>query len=260
MRCLLAFVLATLSSYPAAGQGSYEGELESRDETLTSGEFSDAYTVALRQGQWVEVVMRSGDFNPYLILRPPSCSGKGGACEGQTDDDDFFPDGTAFIWVEADQGGTWEVLATSFAPGDKGNYTLDIIVHPDGGGPRTPGAALDAPRTERGTLAAGDGTLRSGEYTDRYGFVGRAGERVVVDLRSTAFDPYLILQMPGGTQQLDNDDWEGSTAHARIEHTLPADGVYRVLVTSYAVGETGAYELQITSAGTAPPSDDPFTK
>ena len=254
---VLAFALLLLAALPAAAQGRYSGALESGDDTLTSGEFSDSYPVSLRRGQWVEVVMRSGDFDPYLILRPPTCAGKGGACDGQFDNDDFFPDGASFLWVEADEAGTWEVLATSYAPGDKGAYTLDVIVHPDGSGPQTPGTMLDAPRTERGALAAGDGTLNSGEYVDRYAFVGRAGDRVTVDLTSTAFDPYLILQMPGD-DQLDNDDWEGATDHSRIEHTLPADGTYHVLVTSYAAGETGAYTLTMQRGGGA--SGDPFTK
>ena len=169
---VLAFALLLLVALPVAAQGRYSGALESGDDTLTSGEFSDSYPVSLRRGQWVEVVMRSGDFDPYLILRPPTCAGKGGACDGQFDNDDFFPDGASFLWVEADEAGTWEVLATSYAPGDKGAYTLDVIVHPDGSGPQTPGTMLDAPRTERGALAAGDGTLNSGEYVDRYAFDG----------------------------------------------------------------------------------------
>ncbi|MDX1419768.1 MAG: hypothetical protein R3181_07355, partial [Rubricoccaceae bacterium] len=84
-------------------------------------------------------------------------------------------------------------------------------------------------------------------------------EGVSVDLRSSAFDPYLILQMPG-EDQLDNDDWEGARDRARIEHTLTADGMYRVLVTSYAVDETGPYELRLVPAGSGEASPDPFTK
>jgi len=255
MRPPLAFLLALLA-VPAAAQGTYTGALHASDETLTSGEFVDRYTVTLRRGQWVEVVMRSSDFDPYLILKPPSCE-RGGACEGQLDDDDFLPGGSAFLWVAVDEAGTWEVLATSHAPGSKGAYSLDVTVHDEGGVPQTPGVLLNVLRTERGALEAGDGTLRSGEYVDRYGFVGRAGARVAVDLRSSAFDPYVILQYPDG-EQLDNDDWEGARDHARIEAVLPVDGMYRVLVTSYAVGETGAYTLTLAPGGAAP--GDPFTK
>jgi hypothetical protein len=258
----LVFALALAAALPAAAfpalaQGRYEGALESGDETLTSGEFSDTYAVVLREGQWVEVVMRSEDFDPYLILRPPRCIRSGGACDGQTDNDDFFADGSSFLWVEATEGGTWDVLATSYAPGDKGAYTLDVIVHPDGRGPQTAGVALDALRTEHGALAEGDATLRSGEFMDRYAFVGRAGDRVAVDLRSDAFDPYLILQLPDDTQE-DNDDWKGSTSHSHVELTLPVSGTYAVLVTSYAVGETGRYVLTMQPGVEA--SGDPFSK
>jgi hypothetical protein len=253
----LLAALPTAAAFPAAAQGRYEGELAYGDDTLTSGEFSDTYPVALRAGQWVEVVMRSGDFDPYLILRPPSCTSAGGACDGQTDNDDFFSDGSSFLWVEATEGGTWDVLATSYAPGDKGAYTLDVIVHDDDAGPQTEGVMLGAARSVRGALAEGDATLRSGEFLDRYAFVGRAGEHVAVDLRSDDFDPYLIFQRPDGTQE-DNDDWQGALTHARIEQTLPVSGTYVVLVTSYAVGETGSYILDIQPG--AEPSGDPFTK
>jgi hypothetical protein len=105
-----------------------------------------------------------------------------------------------------------------------------------------------APRREQGRLEPGDGTLASGEYSDAYAVEGRQGQTLVLDLRATAFDPYLILAMPGG-EQLDNDDFEGDQTRSRIETTLPETGTYRVVVTSYAVGETGAYELDIHLGG-----------
>src|SRR5690606_35025368 len=101
---------------------------------------------------------------------------------------------------------------------------------------------------ERGTLEEGHATLNSGEYVHRYVFAARAGERVVVDLLSSAFDPYVILDMPNG-QQLDNDDWQGAQDRARIEATLPVSGVYAALVTTYAVGEKGAYTLTLEPRG-----------
>src|SRR5690606_9635885 len=113
-----------------------------------------------------------------------------------------------------------------------------------------PAAAQDGaePRFERGRLAAGDATLQSGEYVDEYRVEGRAGEPLVLDLRATGFDPYLILQHPDG-EQVDNDDHEGDLTRSLISTTLPATGTYRVLVTSYAAGETGTYDLTIRGGG-----------
>ncbi|MDX1420741.1 MAG: hypothetical protein R3181_12295, partial [Rubricoccaceae bacterium] len=193
------------------------GTLSGSDEELVSGEFADDYTVSAQPGEWIEVAMTSSELDPYVILRPPSCP-EGGTCETQVDNDDFVGGNGAFVWHEADEAGRWTVIATSAEPGEEGAYEVAYRVAPAGGAPATPGVALGSGRTERGELADGDATLGSQEYVDTYGFVGRAGEGVSVDLRSSAFDPYLILQMPG-EDQLDNDDWEGARDRARIEHT-----------------------------------------
>jgi hypothetical protein len=275
---LLACAGLPLAGLPLAGCGDdtadpdgftrETGALSSGDESLTSGEYSDEYTLDAQPGQWIEAAMTSTEFDPYLILRPPNCP-QGGTCDQQVDNDDFIEGHGAFVWHEVEEGGRWAILATSSNPGENGAYALAYRVVPEGGTPATPGVALGSGRTERGSLEAGDPTLGSGEYTDRIGFVGRAGDRVTVDLRSDAFHPYLILQMPG-QDQLDNDGWEGATDHARIEHTLPTDGMYSVLVTTFRPSESGSYELQIMPAGRGMPSGaqeaadeagaDPFAK
>jgi hypothetical protein len=259
------------------------GELATGDQTLTSGEFSDSYTFDVQPGQWVEVALTSSTFDPYVILKPPSCADVQGTCDRQTDNDDFLPGGGSFLWERADEAGRWEVLVTSFQPGETGAYELAYRVADAGQQPETAGVLLGAGRTERGRLESNDPTLSSGELNDSYGFVGRAGERVTFDLRSSEFDPYLILQMPDDHPQADNDDWEGAQDHARIETTLPADGQYRVLVTTFRPGEQGAYELQMAAGaagaegaaeggtapigtgkppagGSSPPASDPFQK
>ena len=245
------------------------GSLTGRDVTLVSGEHADEYALDVEAGQWIEVAMTSDAFNPYLIVKPPSCPREQAICESQSDVDDFASGTDAFVWRRADEAGRWTILATSAATGELGDYALAYRAVGADQLPATPGVALAA-RTERGTLADGDEVLESGELLDRYGFVGNAGDRVSVDLRSAEFDPYLILQMPGNDQE-DNDDWEGSGEHSRIEHTLPEDGMYSILVTSYAPGESGAYELIVTPEGreTPAPGDaaegtngasDPFAK
>src|SRR6185503_5364844 len=102
--------------------------------------------------------------------------------------------------------------------------------------------------THRGALAAGDATISSGEYYDNYTIEGRAGQRLVVDLTSSAFDPYVMVIAPSGEKKV-NDDWQGSKTRSRIELTLEENGTYRVVVTSYEKGESGAYELTIDLSG-----------
>ena len=111
-----------------------------------------------------------------------------------------------------------------------------------------PASTSGGTRHEQGRLAAGDETLTSGEYTDEYTVEGRPGQVLVVDLRATDFDPYLIIAQPDG-EQLENDDFEGDQTRSQIATTLAAAGMYRVVVTSYAPGETGAYDLTISLSG-----------
>ncbi len=114
-----------------------------------------------------------------------------------------------------------------------------------------PPAGGDAPagpteQTRSGELAAGDETLQTGEYADTYGLTVRQGQTVVVDVTTDGeLDPYVILRAPGGTQE-ENDDHEGSTQHARVEHVATEAGYYSAIVTSYEPGETGSYTATMT--------------
>jgi hypothetical protein len=106
-----------------------------------------------------------------------------------------------------------------------------------------------------GRLEAGDMTLTSGELYDSYEFQGSPGQHVSIDLRSSAFDTYLILQDPAG-EQTENDDAEdgGGVGHSSLEADLAQAGTYRVLVTSYEPGERGAYALTIDPRAPPPGS------
>ena len=117
-----------------------------------------------------------------------------------------------------------------------------------------PGAELS------GTLAASDGQLSTGEYFDVFELAGRAGQVVELRLAATDFDTYVQINGPGEFVEA-NDDAEGTNSVLRV--TLPTTGTYRVMVTSYAARETGAYRLSVgggavvaarSEAGTGSPS------
>lgn len=213
------------------------GRLESGDGTLNSGELRDEYLFTGRAGETVTIDLRSSDFDPYLILRPPTGE--------QQDNDDFEGSSSRSRLVTTlSEAGTYRVLVTTYKKGESGAYTLELpALASDGGSPARV-------QTSRGRLEPGDATLRSGEYKDDFTFEGRAGERVIIDLKSDDFDPYLILRPPSG-DQLDNDDHEGSASWSQIAHTLPVDGTYTVNVTTYKKGSSGAYEYTLTRRGGA---------
>src|SRR6185436_10070970 len=104
------------------------------------------------------------------------------------------------------QDGNYRIIVTTYKKDETGSYTLRIESGTAGGTTAT--AAASGPRVERGTLAAGDDTLRSGEFVDAYTFEGIPGQRATIDVSSTDFDTYLIVVPPKGARR-ENDDVEG---------------------------------------------------
>ncbi|MBC7986961.1 MAG: caspase family protein, partial [Sphingomonadaceae bacterium] len=96
-------------------------------------------------------------------------------------------------------------------------------------------------QTLGGALSDDDGRNGSGRRIDRYAFTGRRGQRVDLRLNSEAFDPMLSIVGPNGFTMANDDS--GDSLDSRILATLPADGAYRLQVTSYTRVAEGDYEL-----------------
>jgi len=222
------------------------GSLVDGDLTLDAGEYIDRYKVQVDEGQTLIVDMRSSDFDTYLFVRSPSGD--------QTDNDDFEGDANrSRVEVAVSEAGTWLIVATSFNPGETGAYRLTATSSSGGGGDPAPlsvsgasgSATGSSTRLETGELAEGDSQLDSGEYFDTYSFEGLVGEEVVLDLRSSEMDPFLILTSPS-REALQNDDFEGDATRSVISHTLTESGRYVVAATSYKPEERGRYTLRIS--------------
>jgi hypothetical protein len=215
----------------------FTGTLGEGDSRLSGGEYFDTYTIQVQAGQSIIADLTSSAFDPYLILTSPGN-------ESNANDDWEGSASHSRIEMTADASGTWTVKVTSYEAGETGAYVLTVDLS------AATGPAPAGERVESGRLAKGDHTLVSGEFVDIFTLTGHQGEPVVIDLRSEDFDPYLILFFPDG-QQSDNDDYEGDAHRSLISMNLPADGEYQVKVTSYAVGETGAYTLRIQQGSAA---------
>ena len=230
----------------AAGARVHNGRLERGDQTLQSGEYADDYTFSGNVGQRAVVDLRSGDFDPYVFVRAPSGE--------QFDNDDFEGDASrSLLSLDLAERGEYDVTVTSYEKGETGGYTLSIDVGSNTG--------LAARLDRSGRLESGDETLRSGEFVDNYEFEGTPGQHVTIDLRSSAFDTYLILTDPAGEQTENDDADDGGVGHSRIDADLTESGTYRVLVTSYETGESGPYSLTIDPSAerTAPTARDVTT-
>lgn len=103
-----------------------------------------------------------------------------------------------------------------------------------------------------GNLARTDTRRDDRQYEDAYRFTGRRGQDVEINLSSDDFDTVLRVIGPNGEQE-ENDDVDFPTdRNSRLRLTLPADGVYRILVSSYPPEDasepqsaTGRYRLAV---------------
>lgn len=100
-------------------------------------------------------------------------------------------------------------------------------------------------------LSAASDTLRSGEYKYVVEVPAAAGQQIEVRMGTVAFDPYVIVVSPSGEQDENDDCVPGDRQRACLTVRADVDGVYRVIATSYAVGETGAFVLSVRVDGEA---------
>lgn len=120
--------------------------------------------------------------------------------------------------------------------------------------PLRPGSAAQEQLTSNGPRL-----VEYDMYYDLYSFRADAGERVQIDMRSDAFDPYLELGRVGGDGAFvavaENDDADG--LNARIIQTVAEGGDYLVRARTVSPGSTGAYTIELRRLGEAAPPPPP---
>lgn len=121
---------------------------------------------------------------------------------------------------------------------------------------QTDGGAMPEPLLVEAILSAASDTLTGGEYKHAVEVEARAGERIVVVMTTDDFDPYLIVRSPTGAQTENDDCTPGDRTRACVDWTADTTGTYRVIATSYGVGETGRFALV---AGTRPAAGRVYT-
>jgi len=99
--------------------------------------------------------------------------------------------------------------------------------------------------------------LNSDQPEFRYTFTGRGGDVVIISMTSEALDSVLTLLDASGVQVASNDD-DGETLDARIgPFSLPADGSYTIVASSYGLSqggeaESGSFTLTLEQASVTP--------
>ena len=106
--------------------------------------------------------------------------------------------------------------------------------------------AIQAGASISGTLTDTDCTAphRSGAKADLFSFAGRSGQSVTLTMNSSAFDTYLVLVGPSGSQVDANEDSDG--VNSRMQVTLPSAGTCTIEATSFLTSARGAYTLALS--------------
>ena len=81
-------------------------------------------------------------------------------------------------------------------------------------------------------------------YCEQYFFLGKKGEKLIIEMNSNDFHPYLVLFQPDHTKLVFNNDISPDNWTAQIVVTLPQDGTYTLLARTSSTEESGSYILQ----------------
>lgn len=215
-----------------------EGEITPEKPQSDEGKHYDAYAFTGQEGQRVQAVLRSGDFDAYLEI-----SAAEGEFSALSSDDDGLGEGTdSRLNFTLPSSGGYILRASPLSNEEKGLYSLELI---DRGPEPKPGSILVG-ATARGTLSLSDALIDGGAYYDAYRFQAKKDEKLRITLVSNAFDAFIDLGEDGEDfTSLATDDDSLSDTHAKLDWTAPEDGWFVVRARSLGPNETGAYALTV---------------
>ncbi len=227
--------LATSTQFELAGTigpGTFEGQLPAAAIHYYQFEISSLAQVVL--------AAESFDFDTMIALY----SGVGLAAVSEENFINFSDDFNGTTNSEIDQlllEGSYVLGVQAFSPEGAGLYTLTLEQVELGDDEDSEGPvriALD--ESASGVVGvAGD--------TDDFVFTGSAGDAVVIDLVSEAFDPYVELYH--GDEFIDANDDGGDGLNSQLTVVLPLSGIYTIRVYDLSGESTGSYQLSLKTSG-----------
>jgi hypothetical protein len=206
---------------------SYTGVLEDRDPVSVKGEHYDSYSVYLERNQRVVISMRSEQFDPFLVLKPPR--GR------RAVNDDYQSEAESRLDYIVPVEGQYELFATSYAGDELGEYSLRILL----------GELMDVQQIS-GHIGSDDPQLEEYGPYEVHPIVLEEGQRLILEMTSQQLDTLLMVEGPGGFH-LENDDYNDQTSISRIELYAPVAGRYSILTACYDAEGEGSYTLRICS-------------
>jgi len=228
-----------------AGQ-TVQGELSQDDAKMEDNSYYDLYTFQAKRGQRVTITMRSSAFDSYLAFGRIEDS----SFSTLESDDDSGGGEDAKVDFNIPRDGEYAIRANSLFEDVTGSYTVQLEV-----GAAPPPVPLTftqirVGQTVNGELAASDPALDDDSHYDLFRFTGKKGDRLVVTMKSTAFDTYLAvgrMENEEFSSLETNDDGAGGT-DSKVEITLDQDGEYVLRANSLFAKALGAYTINLARA------------
>jgi hypothetical protein len=235
---LLAAPLALLVAQPAAAQEatlSFEGSLQP---------CANSHPVPLEAGRRYVIRAASTVFDTVVQVY------RAGNVTVLAEDDDGGDGTSSRLDFVAPESGDYLVCVASYGGRGAGAYTVDV----------TPAAALPPPATRptgrertrwqvyEGTLGEGDAE-EGGKRFDDYEITLRDGERALISLDSSAFDPVVSVYPAAsrGGQPAASDDDGGGGLNAFLVLAPDEPGTFIVRATTFSENAGGAYRLRIAT-------------
>ncbi len=99
------------------------------------------------------------------------------------------------------------------------------------------------------TIQPGDNTFPDNTYYHPYVLKGKAGQTLIIEMKSQQIDPGLLLyfydeKTESSSLVEKNDDISTQDFNSKLVATLPEDGIYLVFANTFEVGELGEYNLR----------------
>ncbi|HEY0598608.1 PPC domain-containing protein [Brevundimonas sp.] len=224
---------------PIAFGATLQGEIGESDPRDDEDRGYDAFTFSGREGQRIQAIMRSGDFDTYLQL---------GKAEGDfsaiASDDDGLMEGTdSRLSFTLPDDGDYVLRALPLGSDADGLYALELI---DRGPQPLPGSVLVG-STAWGALTEEDATTDSNSFYDAYRVTVREDEKLLITMVSNDVDSFVAIgrEEAGKFEILGSDDDGLTDTHARLEWTAPEDGTFEIRAGAYQQGQTGVYALTV---------------
>lgn len=234
----LRSVEAELSSHFELGK-SYNGLLDSQRQSIPGTHRTGRpLAFSLDAPSVLSAELKSDSFDAFLVLT---------TADGHfiTEDDDSAGNSDARI-IQSLPAGDYQLWVSSYSDREAGDYSLhtDLLAEPEA-------IQIELNSRHHGLLDVAAGVSHARRtFARHYVFELNEALEVQIDLSSNDFDTYLLLKSSTGILLDENDDLASGNTDSRIEARLDA-GTYRIVVTSYAFGATGHYELNLTAVSSS---------